>query len=47
MGGKNFSLACSVFNAIFCVGSLMHGNIIFGAISGGFAVYCYRNYLDA
>ena len=47
LSSKNFSLACAVFNAIFCIGSLLAGNVLFAAISGGFSAWCYRNYLEA
>ena len=47
LGSKNVSLACAIFNGIFCIWSLIEGNFVFGIICAAFCGWCYKNYIDA
>jgi hypothetical protein len=47
LSSKNVSLGCAVINVALAGSALSNGDWFWAVLTSGFAVFCYRNYLNA
>lgn len=47
LSSKNVSLGCAIINVALAGASLSDGDWLWAVLTSCFAVFCYRNYLNA